>query len=92
VNAEGWYQDPYGLHEDRWFSDGRPTGLVRDGKIESDDAPPPEATAGPLQAALRSNASAPDDLRRADDASHATDSVNQIDRVLDVFDEYQFPT
>jgi len=28
---EGWYSDPYRLHEHRWFSDGKPTALVRDG-------------------------------------------------------------
>jgi hypothetical protein len=26
---EGWYVDPYGLHDDRWISDGTPTVLVR---------------------------------------------------------------
>jgi hypothetical protein len=24
MHAEGWYRDPYGLHADRWFSNGRP--------------------------------------------------------------------
>jgi hypothetical protein len=28
--AEGWYRDPYGIHQDRWFSAGTPTSLVRD--------------------------------------------------------------
>jgi hypothetical protein len=27
VQAEGWYRDPYEIHDDRWFSDGRPTRL-----------------------------------------------------------------
>jgi hypothetical protein len=40
IAAEGWYRDPYGLHEDRWFSDGRPTKLVRDGGVEASDEPP----------------------------------------------------
>ena len=26
---EGWYSDPYRVHEQRWFSDGTPTILVR---------------------------------------------------------------
>jgi hypothetical protein len=32
VNAEGWYVDPFGSHEARWFSDGVPTGLVRESR------------------------------------------------------------
>ena len=31
MKAEGWYHDPYRLHEARWISDGAPTALVRDG-------------------------------------------------------------
>ncbi len=37
---EGWYTDPYGQHEARWLSDGVPTRLVRDGKLESYEDPP----------------------------------------------------
>ncbi len=37
---EGWYTDPYEIHEARWFSAGKPTKLVRDGEDESYDAPP----------------------------------------------------
>jgi hypothetical protein len=39
-SAEGWYQDPFGVHEHRWMSQGRPTKLVRDGGTESYDPPP----------------------------------------------------
>ena len=39
---EDWYTDPYERHEARWMSAGRPTKLVRDGKVESHDAPPDE--------------------------------------------------
>lgn len=38
--AEGWYRDPFAVHEDRWMSEGRPTKLVRDGGTESYDPPP----------------------------------------------------
>lgn len=38
--AEGWYKDPYNIHEARWFSDGRPTSLVRDGRESSTDPAP----------------------------------------------------
>ena len=36
----GWTIDPYGLHEQRYFSGGRPTKLVRDNGLESYDEPP----------------------------------------------------
>jgi hypothetical protein len=35
MQPEGWYLDPYGIHRDRWYSDGQPTSLVRDDGIES---------------------------------------------------------
>ena len=34
---EGWYEDPSDRHEYRWFSQGTPTDLVRDGTITSRD-------------------------------------------------------
>ena len=37
---QGWGEDPFGLHEQRYFSAGRPTKLVRDGHVESYDEPP----------------------------------------------------
>jgi hypothetical protein len=40
MNEEGWYTDPFRLHERRWFSDGSPTELVGDGGIEATDPPP----------------------------------------------------
>jgi len=68
--AEGWYQDPYQIHEDRWMSAGRPTRLVRDGQTESYDEPPdlplPDVLV-PAGAAGREPASG-SDLRRADEA------------------------
>jgi hypothetical protein len=33
--AQGWYADPTGRHELRWFSAGRATPLVKDGTAES---------------------------------------------------------
>jgi hypothetical protein len=67
VQAEGWYRDPYLVHEDRWFSAGRPTKLVRDGSIEAYDPPP----AGPAKTDLvevpESQPADGSDLRRADD-------------------------
>jgi hypothetical protein len=40
MRAQGWYPDPYDTHDDRWFSDGKPTNLVRDHGTESYDEPP----------------------------------------------------
>ena len=37
VVAVGWYPDPFGRHEIRWFSQGEPTSMVRDGMVESHD-------------------------------------------------------
>jgi hypothetical protein len=47
-NAQGWFLDPYGLHEARYFSQGQPTKLVRDHDGESYDEPPSGTPPGPL--------------------------------------------
>jgi hypothetical protein len=41
---QGWFVDPFGIHQHRWFSEGRPTALVRDDRTEGQDPPP----AGPV--------------------------------------------
>ena len=51
LEIEGWYKDPFGRHELRWFSNGTPTALVRDGDAEGHDAPPSEPVEGPLEEA-----------------------------------------
>ncbi len=41
VTYEGWAPDPFDAHEVRYFVDGFPTKLVRDGSVEEfDDLPP----------------------------------------------------
>ncbi|HEX4656124.1 MAG TPA: hypothetical protein VH307_01960 [Streptosporangiaceae bacterium] len=69
MRAQGWYRDPYLVHEDRYFSAGQATKLVRDGGKESYDTPP----TGPPEAELTEvrHSEPPDgtDLRRADDPS-----------------------
>jgi hypothetical protein len=66
---EGWYTDPFALHEARWLSDGQPTKLVRDAGIESYDEPPNRP---PVQDPVRiepdPRSFSPADLLRADDA------------------------
>jgi hypothetical protein len=69
MKAEGWYQVPYRKHEDRWYSDGTPTTLVRDAGVEAQDPPPsPEAPTGPLVRSVPDHPSpGPEDLDRAND-------------------------
>ncbi len=73
---EGWFTDPFGRHEARWFSAGSPTSLVRDGGTESRDEPPdeppsriPERLAPP---------GGPDSIRRSDDAEQEEYSRERI--------------
>jgi hypothetical protein len=40
MQAQGWYHDPYGVHEERYYSAGEATKLVCDRGIESYDPPP----------------------------------------------------
>ena len=77
---EGWYTDPYGRHEARWMSMGRPTKLVRDGDVESyedpPDAPPtqqPERIEPP-EGSINSS-----DTVRADDAESRVPTMAEID-------------
>jgi len=48
MEVQGWQPDPWGRHDDRWFSHGTPTKLVRDQGIESYDEPPRELAPGQL--------------------------------------------
>jgi hypothetical protein len=69
VQAEGWYRDPYLVHEDRWFSAGQATNLVRDSGIESDDPPPACPPKTRLVEVPHTEPGYGADLRRADDPS-----------------------
>jgi hypothetical protein len=77
VTEEGWYSDPYRVHEQRWFSDGSPTVLVRDHGTTRKD-PPPD---GPYLEAPRHIESPPDELRRTDDDA----SVDPVDAAWSYF-------
>jgi len=46
-HAQNWCLDPFGDHEERWFSRGMPTALVRDHGVEAQDPPPDSAFALP---------------------------------------------
>ena len=65
--AEGWYRDPYGIHQDRWFSAGTPTALVRDQGVEGHDDPPAYPPPGPPAEIPEIDQFPADDLRRADE-------------------------
>ncbi len=69
MKAHGWYQDPYLVHEDRYFSAGQPTKLVRDGGVEAYDPPPPEPPKAELVEVRDTQADNDGELRRADDGS-----------------------
>jgi hypothetical protein len=69
VRAEGWFRDPYHLHDDRWFSDGRPTNLVRDDGATSSDEPPPTDPPDSLERVPEPPTGTADDLMRAEDAA-----------------------
>ena len=56
---QGWSADPFGQHEQRYFSAGRATKLVRDGKVESYEDPPAD------------DYDAPDDEAEAEEAEEA---------------------
>jgi hypothetical protein len=66
-DAEGWFIDPFGRHEQRWISDGRPTTLVRDGGVEGHDDPPDRRVHGEMVRAPFSGIGTPADVLRADD-------------------------
>lgn len=88
MTAEGWYVDPYGLHEARWFSNGEATALVRDGRIESQDLPPNSPPPGPLEPVAESAPSDGVDLLRADSAeTPSIDVETEEDVVFDAFGE-----
>jgi hypothetical protein len=63
---QGWYADPFGLHEYRYFSAGVPTRLVRDGSVESYDELPPRLWLLPEVGAASSAAPTGSDGVRAD--------------------------
>jgi hypothetical protein len=44
MDLDGWHPDPYGTHHERFFKQGEPTPLVRDGGVGSYDEPPASLT------------------------------------------------
>jgi hypothetical protein len=84
--AQGWYKDPYGLHQDRWFSCGLPTKLIRDagveGYAEPPDAMPPYGDLAPSDPGPEAPTGS--DVHRAGEAPY--DKAKAARAVWDVFD------
>lgn len=87
MKAEGWYVDPYGLHDARWFSEGTPTSLVRDVGVESHDPPPATDYTGELEPGIAAAPTGPDDLRRADGTDGPFDPDAEADAAWESFGE-----
>jgi hypothetical protein len=68
MDEEGWYVDPYDIHEARWVSAGVPTALVRDDDVETQDPPPSIGSTGQLQELEEAVPHDGGDLLRADSA------------------------
>jgi hypothetical protein len=85
MNAEGWYVDPFGAHEARWFSDGTPTVLVRDGSEESHDQPPEATFDGLLTPIAGGQGSDGTDMMRADAAGQQSEPVDTTQGAWDAF-------
>lgn len=86
--SEGWFTDPYAIHEARWLSDGRPTKLVRDEGVESYDEPPPGAPRTvPERLEADPSAANGSDLVRADDAEQ-DEPYDPPSQVMEALDSY----
>jgi len=93
VSLEGWYTDPFERHEARWMSQGTPTSLVRDGKVEGSD---PVADEPFKVTPTRIEGEGPhdgSDQRRADDAEREApfDSQGVTRAAFDIFDQAVTP-
>jgi len=84
MEAEGWYVDPYGVHDARWFSSGQPTALVRDDGSEGHDDPPSPTFPGSLMP-LEGDAPAGQDDRRADSPDETYDPKAGVRAAWDTF-------
>ena len=77
---EGWYFDPYRRHEERWFSDGKPTALVRDKGLTSQDPPPEAPYVDEPKLVESASSQAENDLRRS--AEEPDDTVDAADAAV----------
>jgi hypothetical protein len=87
TRAEGWYKDPYGLHDERWFSNGVPTRIVSDDGVESEDPPPERTYAGPLVPVGESNRPALVEPTGGTDAGQSRSAERGVRGAWEVFVE-----
>ena len=85
TERQGWYVDPWLRHQARYFSEGRPTGLVRDGDHESTDPPPsvPVQVTDPPPAALTHEDETPQHIFRGVDFERIWGGSQGYDRGRD---------
>jgi hypothetical protein len=91
-NLEGWFSDPYAIHEARWMSQGTPTPLVRDGTVEGHDpAPDGPFTVEPVRLGEDNSEDWGADLRRADDGGRDSefDPREAGDAAFEAFEQNQ---
>ncbi len=68
THLTGWCNDPYGRHEHRRLTAGKPSALVGDGGVPSQD-PPPDGPFVVEPVLIEGNSVGGDDLRRAGEAT-----------------------
>jgi hypothetical protein len=86
-SEQGWFDDPFGAHEHRYFSAGEPTKLVRDAGVESYDPPPTDTWSGPLVPVEEPDDGDARDMLRADAAeAEPYDPAKARRAALDAFD------
>jgi hypothetical protein len=72
----GWHPDPFGRHEQRYFSRGDPTYLVRDGGVESQDEPTGASAAASPTLRREEASTAPPS------SEHGNESLRQLDGTI----------
>jgi hypothetical protein len=84
LDEEGWFTDPFGRHEARWLSYGKPTKLVRDKGVESyDDPPDEEPDQEPVRIEVQVAATGGTDLLRAGEPGGSDDLASLSERMGD---------
>ncbi len=86
AELQGWYVDPWLRHQARYFSNGQPTSLVRDGDHESTDPPPsfPVLVTDPPPATLTHEDEVPQRVFRGVDFERSWGGSQGYDRGRDL--------
>lgn len=81
IAPQGWFSDPWELHEARYFSAGTATKLVRDGLVEAYEDPPDRPNVREPVPLDKENTD-PTDLRRADEAERGAMDYSETAEVM----------